>query len=55
LQFLSYHVLIDYAAFVRFEFQPLFLWLTYGPSYAILLWQVFRRSGGGIPDKISAA
>ncbi len=42
LQFLSYHVLIGYQAFGRFEFQPFFLWLTYGPFYALLLWQAAR-------------
>ena len=37
LQFLSYHVLIDYQAFDRWEFKPLFLWLTYGPAYLLLV------------------
>jgi alpha-1,6-mannosyltransferase len=55
LQFLSYHVLIDYQAFDRFQFQPFFLWLTYGPSYALLLAQAFRAGHPLIPDKISAA
>ena len=55
MQFLSYHALIDYAAFGRFEFQPFFLWLTYGPSYALLLWQILRKGGAVIPDKIRAA
>ena len=55
LQFLSYQVLIDYAAFGRFEFQPLFLWLTYGPPYAILVWQAIRPGTILTPDKITAA
>lgn len=55
LQFLSYHVLIGYQAFGRFEFQPFFLWLTYGPSYAMLLWQVFRKGGTVISDRTRAA
>jgi hypothetical protein len=52
LQFLSYHVLIEYQAFDRWEFQPFFLLLTYGPSYALLLWQAFRARRERIPDKI---
>jgi alpha-1,6-mannosyltransferase len=55
LQFLSYHVLIDYQAFDRWEFKPWFQLLEYGPSYGLLLWQVFRRGGSAIPDKIRAA
>jgi len=39
LQFLSYHVLIDYAASGAWHFRPEMLWLTYGPFYAWLLWQ----------------
>ena len=42
LQFLSYHVLIEYAAFDRFQFQPFFAWLCYGPPCAMLLWQWAR-------------
>jgi len=43
LQFLSYHVLIDYQAFGTWHFRPFFLWLTYGPFFALLLWQLLRR------------
>jgi hypothetical protein len=44
LQFLSYHVLIEYQAFDRWEFKPWFQLLEYGPTYGLLIWQVFRRS-----------
>jgi len=47
LQFLSYHVLIDYAASGAWHFRPEMLWLTYGPFYAWLLWQAAR--GGDSP------
>jgi alpha-1,6-mannosyltransferase len=43
LQFLSYHVLLDYNATGTWRFQPLYLWLTYGPFYALLLWQGWRE------------
>jgi alpha-1,6-mannosyltransferase len=43
LQFLSYHVLIGYYASGVWHFQPLYLWLTYAPFYALLLWQSWRR------------
>ncbi|MCL6565096.1 MAG: glycosyltransferase 87 family protein [Acidobacteriia bacterium] len=36
LQFLSYHVLIDYQASGVWRFQPQMLWLVYGPFYAWL-------------------
>jgi len=39
LQFLSYHVLIDYQASGTWHFQEKYVWLTYGPFYALLLWQ----------------
>ena len=39
LQPLSYHVLLEYHAGGRWEFQPLFLWLTYAPCIALLLAQ----------------
>jgi alpha-1,6-mannosyltransferase len=42
LQFLSYNVLIDYQADGRWHFDPLMQWLTYGPFYALLLWQAWR-------------
>jgi len=37
LQFFSYHVLIGYQAAGEWRFDPLFLWLTYGPFFALLL------------------
>jgi hypothetical protein len=40
LQFLSYHVLIDFQATGVWHFQPIYLWLTYGPFYALLLWRL---------------
>jgi alpha-1,6-mannosyltransferase len=55
LQFLSYHVLIDYQAFDRWEFKPWFQLLEYGPSCALLVWQAFRAGRAVNPDKISAA
>ncbi len=39
LQFLSYNVLIGFQATGRWHFDPFFQWLTYGPFYALLLWQ----------------
>ncbi|MBI1740476.1 MAG: DUF2029 domain-containing protein, partial [Candidatus Koribacter versatilis] len=42
LQFLSYHVLIDFQAGGAWNFQPFYLWLTYGPFYALLLWRFIR-------------
>ena len=36
LQFLSYHVLIGYAATGAWKFDPFFLWLEYAPFYALL-------------------
>jgi hypothetical protein len=53
LQFLSYHVLIDYQASGTWQFQPLFLWLTYGPFYACLLAGSLRaRQGSPEPAKL---
>ena len=43
LQFLSYDVLINYQAFGTWHFRPAMLWLTYGPFYALLLWQWLRK------------
>jgi hypothetical protein len=43
LQFLSYHVLLDYQATGAWRFQPLYLWLTYGPFYGLLIWQAWRK------------
>lgn len=40
LQLLSYHVLIDYQASGAYHFKPFYLWLTYGPFYALLLWRL---------------
>jgi hypothetical protein len=37
-QFLSYHVLINYHALGVWRFEPLFLWLTYAPFFAVWLW-----------------
>jgi hypothetical protein len=42
LQFLSYHVLIDFQAYGTWAFQPLFLWLTYSPFFALLIWETLR-------------
>jgi hypothetical protein len=42
LQFLSYHVLIGYYASGAWQFRPEMLWLTYGPFYALLLWQAVK-------------
>ena len=42
LQLLSYHVLIDFQASGAYHFQPFYLWLTYGPFYALLLWRLVR-------------
>lgn len=36
-QFLSYHVLIHYHALGVWQFQPFFLWLTYGPFFVLLV------------------
>lgn len=43
LQFLSYHVLIDYQVSGVWRFQEKYVWLTYGPFYALLLWQMWRK------------
>jgi hypothetical protein len=43
LQFLSYHVLIEFQASGAWQFQPLYIWLEYAPFYALLLWEVVRR------------
>lgn len=43
LQFLSYNVLIDYEVTGRWHFDPFLQWLTYGPFYALLLWQALTR------------
>jgi alpha-1,6-mannosyltransferase len=40
LQFLSYHVLIDYQVSGNFQFQPAYVFLTYAPFYA---WLLFSR------------
>jgi uncharacterized membrane protein len=46
LQFLGYHVLIDYQARGAWRFRPEMLWLTYGPFFALLLWQALRIRTG---------
>jgi hypothetical protein len=43
LQFLSYHVLIEFQASGAWQFHPLYTWLEYAPFYALLLWEVVRR------------
>jgi len=48
LQFLSYHVLIGYGILGTWKFDPFFLWLEYGPFYALLLVQNF------LPGRIAA-
>jgi alpha-1,6-mannosyltransferase len=50
LQFLSYQVLIGYQAFGTWQFAPLFLWLTYGPFYAWLLWNAFTAPIAAAPS-----
>ncbi len=45
LQFLSYHVLIGYGITGDWKFDPFFLWLEYGPFFALLVWQAFRSGG----------
>jgi hypothetical protein len=37
LQFLSYHVLIGYAALGVWKFDPFYLWLEYAPFYTFLV------------------
>ncbi len=43
LQFLSYHVLIDYQILGIWHWDREMLLFTYAPFYALLLWQQFRR------------
>ncbi|HMD30947.1 MAG TPA: glycosyltransferase family 87 protein [Candidatus Acidoferrales bacterium] len=50
LEFLSYHVLIGYAALGVWKFDPLYLWLEYAPFYALLAARSFlpgKASGAG--------
>jgi len=49
LQFLSYNVLIDFQARGRWHFDPFYQWLTYAPFYALLLLQLLRARGPGLP------
>ena len=49
LQFLSYHVLIGYAASGAWKFDPFFLWLEYAPFYALLAAQPF------LPRRVAAS
>jgi len=48
LQFLSYNVLIGYQATGHWHFDSTMQWLTYGPFYALLLWQVLSESRFGV-------
>ena len=43
LQFLSYHVLIEYDALNTWHWRPEMVWLTYGPFYGMLLWEMIRK------------
>jgi alpha-1,6-mannosyltransferase len=43
LQFLSYHVLIDYQILGTWHFSEKMVFLTYAPFYAMLLWQQISR------------
>ena len=43
LQFLSYHVLIEYYALNTWHWRTEMVWLTYGPFYAMLLWEMIRK------------
>ncbi len=51
LQFISYHVLIDYRALGLWHFRPLMLWLEYAPFYAWLVcvwaWRGWKRKECG--------
>ncbi len=42
-QFLSYNVLIDFAASGTWRFQPEYLWLTYGPFFALAALLLLRK------------
>lgn len=44
LIFLSYHVLVGYGILGAWHFEPKFIWMTYAPFYAVLLWQFFRNT-----------
>lgn len=44
LIFLSYHVLVGYGILSVWHFEPKFIWMTYTPFYALLLWQLYRRA-----------
>jgi hypothetical protein len=43
LQFLSYKIFINYRAYGDWHFDPFFQWLCYGPFYAMLGWEIFRK------------
>ena len=43
LQFLSYHVLIDYQVLGTWHFSEKMVFLTYFPFYALLLWQALGK------------
>jgi hypothetical protein len=44
LQFLSYHVLIDYGILGQWHWNPFMVALTYIPFYAMLIWQVSKSA-----------
>ena len=43
LQFLSYHVLIDYYALNIWHWRTGMVWLTYGPFYVMLVWEIIWK------------
>ncbi|MGH9702285.1 MAG: glycosyltransferase 87 family protein [Candidatus Acidiferrales bacterium] len=43
LQFLSYHVLIDYYALNIWHWRAEMVWLTYGPFYLMFLWEIIGK------------
>ncbi|HEV2388306.1 MAG TPA: glycosyltransferase 87 family protein [Candidatus Acidoferrales bacterium] len=50
-QFLSYEVLLGYRATGAWRFEPLYLWLTYGPFYAWLLWNALTAPIAAAPPQ----
>lgn len=52
LQFLSYHVLIDYQILGTWHWNPKMVFLTYAPFYALLLWQQIRRRRHGVQRRL---
>lgn len=55
LQFLSYNVLIDYRINGRWQFDPLFQWLTYAPFYALLVGQTLLHGRNPAAAQTAAA